>query len=180
MLTNLLPLFELCHSKKIRIEIEPSDGGIINVAIQNMLPVDGSDKDGAALALKPVLSSPLLLSGTVEQLESGLPQAINEYVRTLREVSNDLQCNLKAIKVEAEKAKEKAALAAKNRGKKATKKPAPTPIGAKANERASDTGGSQETQASPAPVAVKSESVESQPVQVAQPKQPSLNPDQLF
>ncbi len=131
MLRNISPLLDLCESKKVRIEIERGEDGLFNVLVQNMVALDNKEKDEAVKILKPAISTPLLLKGSLEQLESGLPAALQEFVQAMQELTTDLQCNLDAIKDQAEKAKSKAASAASKR----TKKPAvKTPIGGAANK----------------------------------------------
>lgn len=123
MLKSTVNLLDLCGVKKIRIEVERREDGLINVLLQNMASVDIKEKDAALNFLKPALNTPLILTGSLEQLESGMSKAIEQYLQAMTEVSNDLQCNLNDIQAQTEKAKQKAATAASKRGKKQAAKP---------------------------------------------------------
>ena len=126
--------------------MKKSDNDQFNVLIQNMMPLDSKEKDEAVQVLKPVISSPLILKGTLEQLENGMPAALQQFVQTMTELTTDLQCNIANIQAQADKAKQKAATAASKRAKKpaATSKPtSPKP-------KTSATSGEQPAETKPA------------------------------
>lgn len=167
MLRSITPLLDFYESKKVRIEIEKGDNDQLNVLIQNMMPLDSKEKDEAVQILKPAITSPLILKGTLEQLESGMAAALQQFVQTLTELTTDLQCNLADIQAQADKAKEKAATAASKRGKKPAGK---TPFNS----------GNKSASKATAPKAVASNPAKEAEPEPAEPAQPEVSVDDLF